>query len=212
LLHATLPSSLSEAADALGLAPPHRIGIAGAFTPNDSDEKAFPDATAISLLAFDAAGRPVADDVKGQLITAGAAFNGAIQGFYPLKYQPHIGAFRSTYYEDHRSFDVDLDRLFAQGISSIAVAMTPGEWDRLAEFKRKAVRIVDPESKTEIALSHVVAPWVSTKWGMLVGGLVFVNDGWSWVPAGDFVVKTSAPDYQARWYQRLLQAQCVIPQ
>jgi hypothetical protein len=178
----------------------------------------------VGLLAFDAAGRFVPANEKGTMLIANTrwvvltepALNGAITPKQRAEYQPNIGTFRTPYYRDSGTFDVDLDALLGQGIRSVAVAMVADHAhafsDRLAKFRRKAVRIVDPESKVEIAATPVVAPWVSIKWGMLVGGIVFVNDAWSWLPAGDLVLRESVPDYQARWYERMVQAQCVAPQ
>jgi hypothetical protein len=92
--------------------------------------------------------------------------------------------------------------------------MMPSSWSihRLVQFRRKAIRIVDEESKVEIGLSPVVMPWVAKKWGILTGGLVFVNDVWSWLPAGDLVVAANLPGFQACWHQRLAQGQCLVPQ
>jgi hypothetical protein len=215
LFHSTLPSSLSAAAASVGCAPPRRIGLVGACRPINHSNNYY---ITLALLAFDAAGRFLpampTDDTRLTVVD-GPAFNGAIVPRERAQYQPDIGTFRETYYSDARAFDVDLDGLIGQGVASLAVAMFPDRRapaDRLAEFRRKAVRIVDPESKVEIGLAHVAAPWVSKKWGILAGGLVFVNDGWSWLPAADLVANESLPEYQARWYERLLQAQCVTPQ
>jgi hypothetical protein len=228
LLHTALPSSLAAAAASVSLPPPRRIAIAAACVPNEdsgggSQRHHSEDYYAtVGLLAFDAAGRFVPANAKGTMLLAdpslvmlpGPAFNGAVTFRERAKYQPDIGTFRTPYYRDAGTFDLDLDALLGQGIASLAVAMVPDHSydDSLVQFRRKAVRIVDPESKVEIAITSVVAPWVSKKWGMLVGGLVFVNDGWSWVPAGDLIANESVPAYQARWGERLVQAQCVPPQ
>jgi hypothetical protein len=169
----------------------------------------------IHLLAFDAAGRfvGVLDKQSTSQLPFGSpatSFNGAVVTVGGGKYAPDLGFIRSPYYRDHQAFDVNLDALIAQGIRSIAVAMIPHAGYRLARFRRKAVRIVDADSNLELGLSHVAAPWVGLKWSMLAGGIVFVNDGWRWLPAGDLVANRDVPVFGRCWFQRLLQAQCVV--
>jgi hypothetical protein len=219
LLPARFPSSLTAAAGVLGLPAPHRIGIVGSFVPivvsNGQSSTTY--YATVSLLAFDAAGRFVGIDQKqsasfSALFSSAVEFNGAVATVMGAKYQPKMGVLRSPYYGDNQTFDVNLDALLAQGIWSLAVAMIPHPGWPLARFRRKAIRIVDADTKIEIALAHLSAPWVGKKWGMLAGGLVFANDGWSWLPGGDLVANANVPDFQGCWYQRLLQAQCLIPQ
>jgi hypothetical protein len=225
LLSAAQPTSLSAAAESVGLPPPHRIAIAGACIPrrNGSSGHSRNYYATVILYAFDAAGRFVPanatrtmlpDDAGVITIYRKPSFNDAIVPVPRDKYQPDIGTFRWPYYNDSSTIEIDLDALLGQGVSSLAVGMFPerGYGDRLVDFRRKAVRIIEPESRVEIAMTPVLAPFVCQKWSMLAGGLVFVNDGWSWVPADDLVAWENVEDFQARWNERLVQAQCLAPQ
>jgi hypothetical protein len=54
--------------------------------------------------------------------------NGAITHAQSDRYQPTVPTFRAAYYKDQWTFDVELDGLLTQGISSLAVAMMPSDY------------------------------------------------------------------------------------
>jgi hypothetical protein len=218
LLPIAFPYSLSDAARFVGLPPPNRIGIVSSFVPivvNTGNTTVTYYATT-RLLAFNAAGQFVAQHEKQSWgfapMTQDSSFNGAMTTESASKYQPNIGTFRSPYYPDHHTVTVDLNVLLEQGIYSIAIAVYPDAGWTLPQFKRKAIRIIDVNTNTEIGLFDVVAPWRGKKWSMLVGGLVFVNDVWSWLSCENLIVSDDLVSFQTCWYQRLLQSQSLPPQ
>jgi hypothetical protein len=214
LLPMTFPYSLSVAAKFAGLPPPHRIGLIGSSLPIEHND--LKDYASLSLLAFDPAGRFVGvhDRQSPALFSWGQSFSGAVKTERRTQYTVTPSGFGPPewpYYSDAQAFTVDLDGLIAQGIWSLAIAVIPPRGYKLAKARRKAIRIVDADRKIEIGLSHVAVPWVGTKWGILAGGLVYVDDGWSWLPGGDLVANANIPQYQACWHQRLLKEQLVLP-
>jgi hypothetical protein len=219
LLPSSVPHSLTAAASLVGLPAPHRVTIMGSYRPvaSSSGKSTTYYYAGVYLLAFDAAGKFVGQHDKQAWRmsvfdpAASSSFNGAVFTDDPKKYVVDVGFLKSAYYWDSQCAVVDLDAPLAQGICSLAVSMLLAVGWRLSRFKRKAVRIVETSSKTEIGVYHVAAPWVGKRWGMLVGGLVFTNDCWSWVPAGDLVKNQNTAGFHACWYERLLQSREVPP-
>jgi hypothetical protein len=193
LLPFALPFSISDAAALAGLPPPHRITIVSSFMPAaiSGAGGSMQYYASVNLLAFDAAGQFVEQS------------GGALVSDDPRKYGTDPGFLRRPYYWDEQCVAVDLDALLAAGVCSLAVTMVPPHGWRLARFRRKAIRIVETDTKTEIGVHHVVSSWLD-KEGLVVGGIVFANDCWSWVPAGEVVKNQSGSDFRSWWYQTLL--------
>jgi hypothetical protein len=154
----------------------------------------------VTLLAFDASGQLIGVHDR----QSAQSFAGAITTEPVGKYAvPSAAPLGMCHYLDCQTFTIDLDGLLAPGIRSVAVAVSPYPGWPLAKFKRKAIKIVDPESKVEIGLSHIAVPWAGKKWGTLAGGLVLENDGFSWMPGGDMAGHGSLAGYVACWLRRL---------
>jgi hypothetical protein len=207
LLPSALPFSLTAAASLVGLPAPHRVTIMGSHTPlpparGRSGDHCYAD---FYLLAFDRAGHFVCQHDMRYRTPACRSLHGAVVGGYAMDHRP------GGYYSDNRCALVDLDALLAQGVFSLAVTMlNPKGW-ALNNYRRKGVRILETRSMIEIGVYHVAAPWVGNGWGMLVGGIVFANDCWSWVPAGEMVKNQDAAGFHACWSQSLLKFQGAPP-
>jgi len=117
-----------------------------------------------------------------------------------------LAASETTYYHDKLNFLVPLNQIQAD-VNSIAFVVFTRSEDSADKFRRKSIRLVDPDTKVELTLFPYRMDPMQVTSACKVAGMVLKNESWVFrpvmiqFPIGDKGVVARA---ETIWYQVLV--------
>jgi hypothetical protein len=97
-------------------------------------------------------------------------------------FEMKLGLFVREFYQDHFNVKINLKELPPQVRSISFVAYNRHSYDKVHEFKRKFVRMIDPLTRIELGLFHYRLESSSDKEACLIGGMYIGEYGWTFAP------------------------------
>jgi hypothetical protein len=97
-------------------------------------------------------------------------------------FEMKLGLFMSEFYKDHFNVRVKLDALPPEVRSISFVAYNRQTIDKVHEFKRQFVRIIDPATRVELGLFPYRLESSAHRDACMIGGLYIGEYGWTFAP------------------------------